>query len=283
MSTTQESTAAAMQQLMQAGQTFAQGFMQFLATQQAAVQNATAAASPPAGALPGAWMPETQQMTDLQKQWAERHAQLWQAMLQRKPGDPSPAVAQSEPGDRRFSGEAWAESPIYDYMRQAYLINAEYLKQLTEAAPVSQGLSKDRMRFLTRQYIDALAPSNFAATNPEFVKTALETKGESIKQGIQNLIADIQKGRISMTDESVFEVGRNLAVTPGAVVYENELMQLVQYAPLTDKVSKRPFVMVPPCINKFYILDLQPENSFVRYAVEQGHTVFLVSWRNFID
>jgi polyhydroxyalkanoate synthase len=280
MSTTQESTAAAMQQLMQAGQTFAQGFMQFLATQQAAVQNATAAASPPAGALPGAWMPETQQMTDLQKQWAERHAQLWQAMLQRKPGDPSPAVAQSEPGDRRFSGEAWAESPIYDYMRQAYLINAEYLKQLTEAAPVSQGLSKDRMRFLTRQYIDALAPSNFAATNPEFVKTALETKGESIKQGIQNLIADIQKGRISMTDESVFEVGRNLAVTPGAVVYENELMQLVQYAPLTDKVSKRPFVMVPPCINKFYILDLQPENSFVRYAVEQGHTVFLVSWRN---
>jgi polyhydroxyalkanoate synthase len=160
------------------------------------------------------------------------------------------------------------------------LINAEYLKKMTEAAPLAEGLSKERMRFLTRQYVDAMAPSNFAATNPEFVKTALETKGESIRQGIQNLLGDLEKGRISMTDEAAFEVGRNLALTPGAVVYENEVMQLIQYAPLTDRVAKRPFVIIPPCINKYYILDLQPENSFVRYVVEQGHTVFLVSWRN---
>ncbi len=136
------------------------------------------------------------------------------------------------------------------------------------------------MRFMARQFIDAAAPTNFLATNPEFVQRAVDTQGESIKQGIQNLLADLEKGRISMTDESAFEVGRNLAVTPGAVVFENELMQLIQYAPLTAAVAKRPLVIVPPCINKYYILDLKPENSFVRYAVEQGNTVFLVSWRN---
>jgi len=272
---------AAAQAMFQAGQSFAQGFMQFLAQQQSAMQNAVNQTPAPTGMARAAWMPETEELAALQKQWMERQGQLWQAMIGRKPGDTPPApLAKPEPGDRRFDHPSWAESPVYDYMRQAYLINAEFLKKMTEAAPVSEGLSKDRMRFLTRQFIDAAAPSNFAATNPEFVKMALETKGESIRQGIQNLIADLEKGRISMTDESAFEVGRNLAITPGAVVFENELMQLIQYSPLTDKVAKRPFVMVPPCINKFYILDLQPENSYVRYAVEQGHTVFLVSWRN---
>ncbi|MCB1720072.1 MAG: class I poly(R)-hydroxyalkanoic acid synthase, partial [Candidatus Competibacteraceae bacterium] len=135
-------------------------------------------------------------------------------------------------------------------------------------------------RFLARQYLDAVAPSNFAATNPEFVKKAVETKGQSITDGINNLIRDMEKGRISMTDDAAFEVGQNLATTAGAVIFENELIQLIQYSPLSDKVAKRPLVIVPPCINKFYILDLQAENSFVRYAVEQGNTVFLVSWRN---
>jgi polyhydroxyalkanoate synthase len=280
MSATQDPNSAAIQAMFQAGQSFAQGFMQFMAQQQSTLQNAGMPTPSPAGAMPMAWKPETEEMAALQKQWTERHAQLWQAMLGRKAGDAGPMVAQPEAGDRRFDNPAWAESPIYDYLRQAYLINSEYLKKMAEAAPVSEGLSKERMRFLTRQYIDALAPSNFAATNPEFVKKALETKGESIKQGIQNLIGDMEKGRISMTDDAAFEVGRNLAITPGAVVYENDLMQLIQYSPLTETVAKRPFVMVPPCINKFYILDLQPENSYVRYAVEQGHTVFLVSWRN---
>ena len=227
-----------------------------------------------------AWQPQGDVLTALQSEWRERHAALWQAMLARREGDASPTIAPAEPGDRRFDHPAWTESPIFDYLRQAYRINADYLKKAAEAAPVAEGQAKDRLRFVTRQFVDAMAPSNFIATNPEFVQKAIETEGQSITQGIQNLIADLEKGRISMTDESRFEVGRNLAITPGAVVYENELMQLIQYAPLTDKVAKRPFVMVPPCINKYYILDLQPENSFVRYAVEQGHTVFLVSWRN---
>jgi polyhydroxyalkanoate synthase len=230
--------------------------------------------------LAQSWQPHGEAAIALQNEWRRRHAELWQAMLARQRGEPSPTVAPAEAGDRRFDHPAWADSPIYDYLRQAYRINADYLKKATEAAPVPDGQSKDRLRFVTRQVVDAMAPSNFIATNPEFVQKALETKGESITQGLKNLIADLEKGRISMTDESVFEVGRNLAITPGAVVYENELMQLIQYAPLTDKVAKRPFVMVPPCINKYYILDLQPENSFIRYAVEQGHTVFLVSWRN---
>jgi polyhydroxyalkanoate synthase len=216
----------------------------------------------------------------LQQEWRERHASLWQAMLQRGKDAPPPAVVEPEPGDRRFDHPAWSESPIYDYLRQAYLLNAQYLKKMAEVAPVDDDLARKRLRFSARQIADALAPSNFAATNPEFIRKALETNGESIKLGLQNLLGDLDKGRISMTDDAAFEVGRNLAVSPGAVVFENELFQLLQYAPLTETVAKRPFLMVPPCINKYYILDLQPENSFVRYAVAQGQTVFLVSWRN---
>lgn len=216
----------------------------------------------------------------LQKEWHERHAALWQAMLQRDKTAPSAPMIQPETGDKRFSHPAWAESPIYDWLRQAYLLNAQYLKRMADTMPIPQQLSRNRVQFATRQMVDALAPSNFAATNPEFIQKALETNGESIKLGLQNLIADMEKGRISMTDDAAFEVGRNLAITPGAVVFENEVFQLLQYAPLTDTVARRPLLVVPPCINKYYILDLQPENSFIRYAVAQGQTVFLISWRN---
>jgi polyhydroxyalkanoate synthase len=266
---------AALQAMFQAGGAMAQGFNKFLAEQQ---QQLSAGA--PAGTNPAAWAAESEALKKLQQEWMERHAKLWQGMLGKAPDQPAPQVASPAPGDKRFDHPAWAESPVYDYLRQAYLINAEYMKRMAEAAPVTDGQAKNRMRFMTRQMVDAMAPSNFLATNPEFVKKALETKGESIQKGIQNLLGDLDKGRISMTDDSAFEVGRNLAVTPGAVVFENELMQLIQYSPTTEKVSERPFLMVPPCINKYYILDLQPENSLVRYAVEQGNTVFLVSWRN---
>jgi len=268
--TTPPDQNAALQAMFQAGGAMAQGFSQFLAEQQRAA----------AGTNPAAWSAETDALKALQQEWMARHAELWQAMLGKPVGQPGPQVAAPAPGDKRFDHPAWGESPIYDYLRQAYLINADYMKRMAEAAPVADGQAKDRMRFMTRQVVDAMAPSNFLATNPEFVKTAMETQGQSIQKGIQNLLDDLQKGRISMTDDSAFEVGRNLAITPGAVVFENELMQLIQYSPATDTVAARPFLMVPPCINKYYILDLQPENSVVRYAVEQGNTVFLISWRN---
>jgi len=140
--------------------------------------------------------------------------------------------------------------------------------------------AKRRLRFYAHQFVDMMCPANFAATNPEVVKAALGSDGQVLAQGLRNLIEDVEKGRISQTDESAFEVGRNIAVTPGAVVYENEVMQLIQYAPTTPTVRARPFVMVPPCINKFYIMDLAPENSLVRYVIERGNTAFMVSWRN---
>ncbi|MBI3524064.1 MAG: class I poly(R)-hydroxyalkanoic acid synthase [Betaproteobacteria bacterium] len=258
-----------MQSLLQTGQAWTQGFSQWLAAQQVALGSATAASTV-----------QSEKLKKLQQQLLERHAQLWRAQLERQADQAAPAVALPDPGDRRFAAPGWSESPIYDYLRQAYLINAEFMDKLVEAVPAPDARAQSRLRFITRQLVDAMAPSNFAATNPEFIQAALATQGHSITAGIQNLIADIEKGRISMTDDAAFEVGRNLAVTPGAVVYENELIQLIQYAPLTGQVAQRPLVMVPPCINKYYILDLQPENSLVRYAVEQGNTVFMVSWRN---
>lgn len=220
------------------------------------------------------------QIAALQQEALARHAQLWQTQLQRKPGEPVPPVIEPARGDWRFIAPEWSESPFHDYLRQAYLINADYLMRAADLMPLAEESERKRLKFMTRQYVDAMSPSNFAATNPEFIKQAVDSKGESIARGLRNMLADLEKGRISMSDESAFEVGRNLAITPGAVIFENEVMQLIQYAPSTDKVAERPFVIVPPCINRYYILDLQPENSFARYAVAQGHTVFMVSWRN---
>ncbi len=265
---------ATVEGMLQFGQAMAQNFFGMLAKQHAAMKDSSGT---PFESVP---LPESEVMNDLQKTFAERHAALWSSMLQRQPGQASEPVVSPEPGDRRFSAPEWSESPLYDYVRQAYLVNADFLKQMSDALPIADGRAKSRMQFLTRQYLDALSPSNFAATNPEFVKAALETKGASITEGIKNLLADLEKGRISMTDDSAFEVGRNLALTPGSVIHENELMQLIQYAPLTDQVAEKPLLIVPPCINKFYIMDLQPANSLVRFVIEQGFTVFLVSWKN---
>jgi polyhydroxyalkanoate synthase len=216
----------------------------------------------------------------IQQEWLECHGKLWQAMISNQ--IPEMGLAEHLPNlnDRRFAAGAWSESPVYDYVRRAYLINSEFIFRVADELPVHDEKARLRLRFYAKQFSDALSPSNFAATNPEFIKRTIESKGGNIQAGILNLLADLERGHIATNDEHAFEVGKSVAATPGAVVYENELIQLIQYSPSNAKVYQRPLLIVPPCINKFYILDLQAENSFVRFTVSQGHTVFLISWRN---
>lgn len=181
--------------------------------------------------------------------------------------------------DARFAGQAWANSPAHAFMAHAYLLSARTLLQMAENVEVPDS-TREQIRFAMMQWIDAMAPSNFLALNPDAQQKFISSGGESLQQGIVNLLTDLKKGRISNTDETSFEIGKSIATTEGAVVFENALFQLIQYTPTTTKVHTRPLVIVPPCINKFYILDLQASNSFVRYALEQGISVFLVSWRN---
>jgi polyhydroxyalkanoate synthase len=206
----------------------------------------------------------------LKNDYLEQFGALWQEVLSGK----APSLS-----DRRFSSAAWQSNPVTAFNAASYLLNAKFLTAMADAIDASPH-QKQKIRFAVQQVVDAMSPANFLATNPEAQQKLVESKGESLTKGLANMLADMQKGHISLSDESAFEVGRNLALTPGQVVYENDLFQLIQYTPTSAKVHERPLLMVPPCINKFYILDLQPENSVVRYAVEQGNTVFLVSWRN---
>ena len=180
--------------------------------------------------------------------------------------------------DRRFSGKAW-HSSWSKMIAATYLLNSKHLLALAKAVDADEK-TKTKILFTTEQMIDALSPSNFIATNPEVLENIISSQGQSIQNGIVNLLGDLKKGKVSQTDESAFEVGKNIATTSGQVVFRNDLFELIQYTPLTETVYERPYLMVPPCINKYYILDLQPDNSVVRYMVEQGHTVFLVSWKN---
>jgi polyhydroxyalkanoate synthase len=214
-----------------------------------------------------AFSPE--KLQELQQQYLQEAAALWNQSMD----------AASIRKDRRFAAEAWTENPFTTYSAAAYLLTSRTLMGLADAVETDEK-TRARIRFAVEQWMAASAPSNFLALNAEAQKRALETQGESIAKGLKNLVHDMQQGHVSMTDESLFEVGKNVATTEGAVVFENELFQLIEYKPLTAKVYERPFLLVPPCINKYYILDLQPENSLIRYAVEQGHRTFVVSWRN---
>ena len=226
-----------------------------------------------AGPLAGApWLAAN---AALQSAYLEKQARLWMALLSGR----SEPVAAPEPGDRRFSHPRWRDDPYYAYLKQSYLLASRYLEDLVEQAPLD-AQAKERARFAVRQWVGAMCPANFPATNPQVLQQAIDTQGESLARGLAKLMQDVQKRCISQTDDAAFEVGRNLATTPGDVVFENELIQLIQYRPVTGEVAKRPLVMVPPCINKYYILDLRPESSFVAYAVAKGHTVFMLSWRN---
>jgi polyhydroxyalkanoate synthase len=209
-------------------------------------------------------------MDALRQDYLQKAGQLWQDFMSGK----TPALH-----DKRFSGSEWTATPFAAFTAASYLLNGEFMMALAEAV---EGGARERqkIRFTVQQMVDAMSPANFLATNPEAQAKLIETKGESLTKGLQNMLEDMRKGRISQTDEAAFEVGKNVGTTPGEVVYENDLFQLIQYSPTTPTVHAVPLLMIPPCINKFYILDLQPENSVVRYTVEQGNTVFMVSWRN---
>ncbi|ORU90593.1 MAG: class I poly(R)-hydroxyalkanoic acid synthase [Cycloclasticus sp. symbiont of Poecilosclerida sp. M] len=182
-------------------------------------------------------------------------------------------------GDRRFSGDEWEESPVHNYLKQSYLLSSRWLTGMVSDSTLDDK-TKNKCDFYTRQFIDAMSPSNFALTNPEVLKETVETKGQNLVAGLENLMQDMDKGRITMTDESQFKLGENLATTPGAVVFENKLIQLVRFKPMTKKVNERPILIIPPCINKYYVLDLSEHNSYVRYCLEQGNDVYIISWRN---
>jgi len=218
-------------------------------------------------------------LQEAQMRYWQQQIELWTGVMAGAAGRRSEAVAAPDQGDRRFKAHEWRDHPFYSLLKQTYLLNARLLDDMVEAADIS-AKEKHKLRFYSRQFIDSMSPANFPMTNPDVLKVALESNGESVKAGVANMLDDLKHKRISITDESAFEVGRNVAVSKGAVVFENDLFQLIQYEPITKQVATRPLVIVPPCINKFYILDLQPENSFVRFACEQGHTVFVVSWRN---
>jgi len=215
--------------------------------------------------------------------WAQ-YMKLWQVTAQRMMGQPVEPVAEPARGDKRFNDPAWKDEVVFDYLKQSYLLTARWLQGTIKQVEGVDDKTAKKVDFYTRQFIDAVSPSNFALTNPQVVKATVESKGENLLKGLQNLLADLERGKgqlaIRQTDMDAFKVGGNIATTPGKVVYQNDIMQLIQYAPSTEEVHEVPLLIVPPWINKFYILDLKPENSFIKWATEQGYTVFVISWVN---
>jgi len=217
------------------------------------------------------------------KLWQD-YAALWQSSMMKMLGHEAEPVAQPHKTDRRFRHEDWENNFLYDYVKQSYLIAANHFHHALARVEGLDERTAKKVDFYTRQYIDALSPSNFLVTNPEALRETVSSGGHNLVRGLSNLLEDLSRGdgelRVRMTDSDAFTLGGNLATTPGKVVFQNEIMQLIQYAPLTDKVHATPLLIIPPWINKFYILDMRENNSFVRWAVAQGHTVFVISWVN---
>ena len=223
-------------------------------------------------------------LVDAQLDLWRNHLALLDRATKRANGETVEPLVKPEQGDKRFSDHVWEESFAYNYLKQAYLLNARWMTDMVRG---TEGLDSDTRRkvdFYTRQVVDAFAPSNFVLTNPKVLRETLDTGGENLVNGLQHFVEDLERGKgklvVRMTDDRAFELGANVATTPGKVIYQNDLMQLIQYAPTTEQVHKTPLLIVPPWINKFYILDLRPSNSFIRWAVEQGLTVFVISWVN---
>jgi polyhydroxyalkanoate synthase len=215
--------------------------------------------------------------------WAD-HMKLWQRTTERLFDPTGKSDRRPLATDRRFQHSAWTENILFDYIKQSYLISAEAILSAVSRVNGLNPKTAHKVDFYTRQFVDAMSPSNFLATNPEVLQTTIETGGENLLRGLTNLLDDLERGRgqlaVTMTDLKAFRLGESVAATPGKVIFQNELMQVIQYAPSTPEVKRRPLVIVPPWINKFYVLDLRPKNSFIKWAVDQGHTVFVISWVN---
>jgi polyhydroxyalkanoate synthase len=213
------------------------------------------------------------------------YMKLWQRTAERflhgKPAEPVIAAAK---GDKRFKDAAWEDNTLFDFIKQSYLLSARFMQETVKEVEGLDDKTAKKVDFYTRQFVDAMAPSNFVLTNPEVLRATIDSRGENLIKGLNNMLDDLERGKgqlaVKMTDLDAFKLGENIALTPGKVVFQNELMQLLQYTPTTEKVHRRPLLIMPPWINKFYILDLKPTNSFIRWAVEQGHTVFVISWVN---
>jgi len=209
---------------------------------------------------------------------------LWQRTAQRFLGGSAEPMIEPSAGDRRFRDKAWTDNTLFDFIKQSYLLTARWLQGTVKQVDGIDERTARKVDFYTRQFVDAIAPSNFLLTNPEVLRATIESRGENLINGLKNLLDDLERGKgrlaIKMTDMAAFRIGENIAVTPGKVVYQNDLLQLIQYEPTTTAVKRRPLLIIPPWINKFYILDLRPANSFIRWAVGEGHTVFVISWVN---
>jgi polyhydroxyalkanoate synthase len=208
------------------------------------------------------------------------YMQLWQSSWMKMMGMEVAPTAVPAKGDGRFKDDDWSSNFLFDYIKQSYLITARHIQHAVAGVEGLPADSQKKVAFFTRQYVDALAPSNFALTNPQVLRETVASGGQNLLKGLDNLLGDIEKGGISMTDDTAFKLGRNVAMTPGKVVLQTELMQLIQFLPATQESYKTPLVIMPPWINKYYILDLRPSNSFIKWALDQGHTVFVLSWVN---
>ncbi|MGH6768140.1 MAG: PHA/PHB synthase family protein, partial [Xanthobacteraceae bacterium] len=230
------------------------------------------------------WLSDPQRAFALQSSLGKNWLDLWAHSAKRLAGESSPPVAVPGPRDKRFSDPEWSNNQFFDFLKQAYLVTVQWANRMVEDAEGLDPITRQKAEFYMRQIVNAVAPSNFVLTNPELLRDTLSSNAQNLARGMHMLAEDIVAGggdlRIRQTDTSSFEVGRNLAVTPGKVIFENDLMQLIQYAPATEKTLKRPVLIVPPWINKFYVLDLTSDKSFVKWCVDQGLTVFLISWVN---
>jgi polyhydroxyalkanoate synthase subunit PhaC len=230
------------------------------------------------------WMADPAKLAETQGQLVQSFVELWQATTRKMAGDPVEPVITPEPGDNRFRDAEWSSNPYFDYWKQAYLLTTKWAEQMVKDTKGLDETTRQRVDFYLRQFTSAMSPSNFPATNPEVIRETYKSNAGNLVSGMENLAGDLAKSgsllKISQTDTSAFEVGKNVATTPGKVVFQNDLLQLLQYTPATAQVHEVPFMIVPPWINKFYILDLTPQKSFIKYLVDQGFTVFVVSWVN---